>query len=123
MGWIADLLKEIPSAARYKAELEDMEAENRSLKSEIHELQEKYQKLLQELNDLRASHDTPPKDLDFGAESVLASLMNYPSGILARDISQGSNPRISINDVMCHIDEFQSYGFVRIARAAMWRWL
>ena len=28
MGWIADLLKEIPSAARYKAELETMEKEN-----------------------------------------------------------------------------------------------
>ena len=117
MGWIADLLKEIPSAARYKAELEDMEEENRSLKSEIHDLQEKYQKVLQELNDLTASPDTPPKDLDFGAETVLASLMNNPSGILARDISQGSNPRISINDVICHFDEFRSYGFVEIARA------
>lgn len=42
MGWIADLLKEIPSAARYKAELESMEkkvialeAENISLREEI----------------------------------------------------------------------------------------
>ena len=34
MGWIADLLKEIPSAARYKAELEEMEKENASLKAE-----------------------------------------------------------------------------------------
>ena len=42
MGWIADLLKEIPSAARYKAELEAMEkkvisleAENVNLRQEI----------------------------------------------------------------------------------------
>ena len=35
MGWIADLLKEIPSAARYKAELEEMEKENAQLKSRV----------------------------------------------------------------------------------------
>jgi hypothetical protein len=34
MGWIADLLKEIPSAARYKVELDGMEKENASLKAE-----------------------------------------------------------------------------------------
>lgn len=35
MGWVADLLKEIPSAARYKSELEAMEKENITLKAEI----------------------------------------------------------------------------------------
>lgn len=42
MGWIADLLQEIPSAARYKSELETMEkkvisleAENVNLRQEI----------------------------------------------------------------------------------------
>ena len=42
MGWIADLLQEIPSAARYKSELEAMEkkvisleAENVNLRQEI----------------------------------------------------------------------------------------
>jgi uncharacterized protein YgbK (DUF1537 family) len=38
MGWIADLLKEIPSAARYKAELEAMEKENNSLRAEVEAL-------------------------------------------------------------------------------------
>jgi len=32
MGWIADLLSEIPSAARYKTQLEQMEAENAALR-------------------------------------------------------------------------------------------
>lgn len=31
MGWIADLLKEIPSAARYKAELEQLSSEHEKL--------------------------------------------------------------------------------------------
>ena len=35
MGWIADLLKEVPSAARYKSELEAMERENTNLKAKI----------------------------------------------------------------------------------------
>jgi predicted RNase H-like nuclease (RuvC/YqgF family) len=34
MGWIADLLKEIPSAARYKSELEAMEKESARLSQE-----------------------------------------------------------------------------------------
>ncbi len=37
MGWLADLLKEIPSAARYKAELEQLASEHAALnaKNEI----------------------------------------------------------------------------------------
>lgn len=34
MAWLADLLKEIPSAARYKSELEAMARENEQLKEE-----------------------------------------------------------------------------------------
>lgn len=34
MGWLADLLKEIPSAARYKAELEQLASEHTALKQE-----------------------------------------------------------------------------------------
>lgn len=44
MGWIADLLKEIPSAARYKSELEAMETENASLKSEAAKLRQEIQR-------------------------------------------------------------------------------
>lgn len=49
MGWIADLLKEIPSAARYKAELEEMEKENASLKVEKAVLQSQVADLRQEI--------------------------------------------------------------------------
>ena len=48
MGWITDLLKEIPSAARYKAELEEFEAECVTLRTENSSLRS-------ELSDLRAS--------------------------------------------------------------------
>ena len=44
MGWISDLLKEIPSAARYKSELEAMEKKNAELKSEVAMLREEIQR-------------------------------------------------------------------------------
>ena len=63
MGWIADLLKEIPSAARYKAELEAMEKENASLKTEN-------SRLKSELDALKAKATGQPK-LPDDVEKVL----------------------------------------------------
>ena len=44
MGWIADLLKEIPSAARYKSELEAMEKKVITLESENVNLMQEIQR-------------------------------------------------------------------------------
>ena len=44
MGWIADLLKEIPSAARYKSELEAMEKKVITLESENVNLRQEIQR-------------------------------------------------------------------------------
>lgn len=59
MGWIADLLKEIPSAARYKSELEAMEkqvisleAENVNLRQEIQRRDDVIQKQISHSNRL-----------------------------------------------------------------------
>jgi len=52
MGWITDLLKEIPSAARYKAELEKLESEYSILKSENTVLQSKLQAAEEEIGTL-----------------------------------------------------------------------
>lgn len=49
MGWIADLLKEIPSAARYKSELEAMERENAQLKQKVSVLESENKDLRQEI--------------------------------------------------------------------------
>lgn len=49
MGWVADLLKEIPSAARYKAELDALEEENVAIKSQTKILELEISLLRQEI--------------------------------------------------------------------------
>jgi hypothetical protein len=53
MGWIADLLKEVPSAARYKTELEELATEHEALKQENVSLKSALEKANAELAALR----------------------------------------------------------------------
>jgi hypothetical protein len=59
MGWITDLLKEIPSAARYKSELEQMESENERLRHQVKVLESENSKLKQKVAELSPSGMTP----------------------------------------------------------------
>ena len=63
MGWIVDLLKEVPSAARYKAELEELVAKHEALKLENASLKSALEKANAELAALR-----PGVDRDLGPE-------------------------------------------------------
>jgi DNA-binding MarR family transcriptional regulator len=79
MGWITDLLKEIPSAARYKSELEQLESEHGILKSENTVLQsqlkaaeEKIRNLEEQLSDQHSQY------LDETAVKILTFIAHYP---------------------------------------------
>lgn len=77
MGLIADLLKEIPSAARYKAELEAMEKENVSLKSQISILRAENDNLQEEIrrrDDIVKEKESHDKRLDDVKHNLLALL-------------------------------------------------
>lgn len=50
MGWVADLLKEIPSAARYKSDLEKLASDHEVLKSENVALKDENTTLKSELH-------------------------------------------------------------------------
>jgi Fic family protein len=52
MGWIADLLSEIPSAAKYKIQLEQLEKENISLKKQVNMLKSGLDKSTKEIDRL-----------------------------------------------------------------------
>lgn len=73
MGWIADLLKEIPSAARYKSELEAMEKENASLKSEVAKLREE----IQRRDDIVEKEKSHSDRLEEVKEKILAALTQH----------------------------------------------
>jgi DNA-binding PadR family transcriptional regulator len=63
MGIIADLLKEIPSAARYKSELENMEKENSSLKAQVEQLRQEIQRRDEIIQNYKSqTHDAPPNE-------------------------------------------------------------
>ena len=73
MGWVADLLKEVPTAAKFKADLETMERENASLKASNAALRA-------ELDRLRASgHTSSPvlTNLSGPAEAVLSFIAKH----------------------------------------------
>ena len=73
MGWIADLLKEIPSAARYKAELEEMEKENASLKAANSALKSERDALRKEVE----KHKPGGGELSEEAEKVLVFVAGH----------------------------------------------
>jgi predicted RNase H-like nuclease (RuvC/YqgF family) len=80
MGWIADLLKEIPSAARYKAELEAMEKENTSLKAENAQLKAQLDTARKEL----AAVNAPASGLAKDAESVLVFIARHENSTVTQ---------------------------------------
>lgn len=81
MGWIADLLKEIPSAARYKSELEAMERENAQLKAQIQVCQTEVENLRQEVqrrDDIIQKHESHKNLLDDVKLEILKLLFKRP---------------------------------------------
>lgn len=71
MGWLADLLKEIPSAARYKAELDQLASEHATLKQENATLKTALEKANA---DLAASRPAAVGDLGANKEKILLLL-------------------------------------------------
>lgn len=81
MGWIADLLKEIPSAARYKAELEEMERENAQLKQKVSSLETDNDNLRQEIqrrDDIIQKYESHKNLLDEPKLEILKLLLKKP---------------------------------------------
>ena len=97
MGWIADLLKEIPSAARYKAELEqleaehsvsqkkiaDLESEKGILQSELTAAQEKIRNLETQLSERRGQR---LETLQEKILQLLASIAHVPTSSIAQEL-------------------------------------
>jgi DNA-binding transcriptional ArsR family regulator len=104
MGWVAHLLKEIPSAARYKAELEAMEEENLSLRSENSTLKTQLEAIRRELAEAQGG-----RALSQDAEAVLRFVSSNEDAMPSH-ISRGLD--LSKGVVEMHLDDLQSKGLV-----------
>jgi DNA-binding transcriptional ArsR family regulator len=113
MGWIADLLKEIPSAARYKAELEQIERDNAALKarnaqleSELTQATQRYRKYELE------SQPIIPQRLDDVRERILVLLSEQPE-VSDEEIAQlvQVGPQLA----SYHLEELKKTKYVHVA--------
>jgi DNA-binding MarR family transcriptional regulator len=117
MGWITDLLKEIPSAARYKAELEKLEAEHSILKSENTVLQsklktaeEKIGALEQKLSD-RHTQDLP--EIEVQMLTFIADTTDCTTDDLATHL------RVSPQKILRHKDRLVELRYVDYGLTAL----
>lgn len=105
MGWIADLLKEIPSAARYKSELEAMEKENASLKSEVSKLRQE----IQRRDDIVEKEKSHSDRLEEVREKILVALTQHEE-LEAEQISRLLN--IGSQLATFHLEELKNSDMV-----------
>jgi DNA-binding MarR family transcriptional regulator len=100
MGWVADLLKEIPSAARYKSELEAMEKENLALRAENSFLKSQLEAARRETETLQGGRALPQD-----AEAILrfvASNEDAMPSLIAQALS------MSKGVVEMHLDDLEN---------------
>lgn len=111
MGWIADLLKEIPSAARYKAELEAMEKENVLLKQKVSSLESDNKNLRQEIqrrNDViqkEKSHNNLLKDakMKWGCITFAGDSKLYCPSCFHKNNKKIETSRVNVHNRYCTV--------------------
>lgn len=105
MGWIADLLKEIPSAARYKSELEAMEKQNASLKTENENLRNEIQRRDAEAQKGK-SHGSRLEEIKEHLLQLLAKHSNFTEEQISRAME------VNVQLVTFHLTELEDKRFV-----------
>lgn len=103
MGWIADLLKEIPSAAKFKSDLEEMEKENKKLKEENQDLRRKLDLAERELEKEKSLINT----LDPLAEEVLRFLTSVDEAQASQIASHLSKTKVLIETHLSNLNEME----------------
>jgi len=113
MGWVADLLKEIPSAARYKAELEEMKVENAKLKQKVLSLESEKENLRQEIqrrDEVVQKENSHKNLLDKEKTDMLLFLHINAGDTHTFQITQSLN--ISEDIVKYHLQELRKEQFI-----------
>ena len=106
MGWIADLLSEIPSAARYKIQLEQLETENVVLKEQVNTLKSGLGKATEEITRLnlllQGAEQKNQKKYDEVTQNVIKLFFNAGRELPVNYIA--SALAIEINTALYHFD-------------------
>lgn len=112
MGWITDILKEIPLSAVLKEKLEMREAEYDKLKAERDDLRLQLEKAQAEIQCLKkdAERLKPGGDLDEAEVKILLLLASARHEIIAGDIAQATG--ISPTKTQYYVTKLEEAGFV-----------
>jgi len=115
MGWIADLLSEIPSAARYKIQLEQLVADHSSLeeeiticKSELGNVRKEIQRLNLVINGFK---NKDKEQYDHITNKILKLFFDVARDISVNEIA--SKLAIEISVTQYHLDLLSSKNFIR----------
>ncbi|MGD9162747.1 MAG: hypothetical protein PVG39_30355 [Desulfobacteraceae bacterium] len=102
MGWIADLLSEIPSAAKYKIQLEQLSTENESLKAKLEACEKNLDRANEEIRNLNlvinGLKNKDQKKYEAATEKVLMAFFNKSREFSANDIASGITMEVGIVD-------------------------
>ena len=112
MGWIADLLKEIPSAARYKSQLDEAEAERVALRAQVSDLTTRLADALREIEQIRAATQPQPNADRPEPEHQLLLLLLSRDGLLHQEIAR--HLKIGEQAARHHITELNDAGLIRL---------
>jgi arginine deiminase len=110
MGWLADLLKEIPSAARYKAELEKLTSEHKSLESKLTAAEAKIRELEGKLSARQG------KRLEGVREEMLVALIEE-SWVSDSTVAEALS--ITVPLATYHLNELYASGFIESVRSGI----
>lgn len=110
MGWIADLLQEVPSAARYKAELEKLESDHEVLKADNAHLRAELDAAKLEIDELKQAkevHGSDRPEIETQMLALIAMHTAMSAGEIAAATGQGTEA------AQFHLDELFEARFVK----------
>lgn len=110
MGWIADLLEQIPSAAAYKVQLEKLDSEHKILQAENRDLKAKLETANREIDKLKQQSEENRTGSRSEAETkVLLSLAKFRNPVAAQ-IADDLGMSLPVAEM--HLEELRRIGFV-----------
>ena len=122
MGWIIDLLKDIPLSAVVKEKLIDaekkilvLEQQNEYLQTNLNQANKEIERLNQIINGMKAKKDDSKKHYDPVTEQILKQFFNAGKGLSINDFT--SIMLMNISTIQYHFDILLQNGLITQTKA------